>query len=202
MKNLLIFISFILVCSCSDLFECKIRQISEREESWFPKLDEKWNFSSNNESFISFTCVSEYRGIPRKKCNDYDVNQVMLLDSGYNASLYEIAFNTVIGNTEGVRSEFVFASGEIYTEFPIRITQSMACLSIADERPCRTDRYGDFYFYHSTKELNGNRYENVIEFNDPEPNRIPEVDISRFYVNQKGILRIEFYGGEVWDRVF
>ncbi len=199
MKKLLILILFF--SSCSDIFECREPILSENDKEWLPQEGEKWIFSSNNGDTMIYTCTSIISDRMGSVCNDYGLSYGLEGEKNNSYKLSDI-FYTAIVNQKSVRGGFIFHTGGTYTEFLIQISQDMGCIDITKERPCNLDFYKNSYFYHSSKELNGTIYEGVIEMNDYEPNRIPEVDISRFYVNQKGILRIEFYSGEVWDRVF
>ncbi len=174
---------------------------TERERSWIPETGDKWSFTSNNGTTFSFTCLDGIEDDRIGGCKDYEGGNVLMLDQEESAPLIYIIYGFSV-KQKGIRTGFIFHTGGMQEEFPIRVSQSMGCLDVTGEKPCNASSIGTNNVYIGTKVFNDNTYEGVIEMNDYEPNRIPEVDISRFYVNQRGILRIEFYSGEVWDRVF
>ncbi len=205
MRKLLILVS-LLVCGCSELFECKeTRYPNQGELSWFPDESDKTSFiSSLNNDTLTYVCsIAEFDKEGSICEPTYGYHHLELISSVDRFTIGNIIYRSILKKTEGLRLDFNFGVENVNPEIPVVGTyQDMGCINVTDEKPCNNERYGNSFFYHATKQLNGTTYEGVIEMNDYEPNRIPEVDISRFYVNQKGILRIEFYSGEVWDRVF
>jgi hypothetical protein len=80
--------------------------------------------------------------------------------------------------------------------------QSMGYIDIRNNQPINTESN---QYVKTTKlgthELNRKTYNDVFVIEDLKKSEVPEIDIFRFYVNPSGILRIEFYDGEIWDRV-
>ena len=101
-----------------------------------------------------------------------------------------------------INSTITYAFSQI-TDNLIPVTQQvMGSIDVRTNRPVdkeitryvKTTKLG-------THELNGEIYNDVFLIEDLDKNNVPEIDIFRFYVNPSGILRIEFYDGEIWDRI-
>ena len=61
------------------------------------------------------------------------------------------------------------------------------------------------YFVHSeylgNHTIRGREFTEVYKFTDLDKNNVPEIDVFSITVSPIGFLRIEFYSGEVWERV-
>ncbi len=205
MKKLFMLLVFPLICSCSEFLECKETRLpNERETTWFPNLRDSIVFISNSSTdLVKYTCTNAWFEYETDMCGVVIGYHTFNLLNESNFQIESFSLLSSLKRNEGLTLYYNFFPNNYQLELPVAsYSQDIGCVNVSRERPCVSERYGNSFFYHSTKQFNGITYEGVIEMNDYEPNRIPEVDISRFYVNQKGILRIEFYSGEVWDRVF
>ncbi|AFM05504.1 hypothetical protein Fleli_3172 [Bernardetia litoralis DSM 6794] len=103
---------------------------------------------------------------------------------------------------EKIVSNIGYAFSQL-TDNLIPITQQvMGLIDVKTNQPINTNSN---QYVQTTKlgthELNGKTYNDVFVIEDLSESNVPQIDIFRFYVNPSGILRIEFYDGEVWDRV-
>ncbi|AFM05500.1 hypothetical protein Fleli_3164 [Bernardetia litoralis DSM 6794] len=103
---------------------------------------------------------------------------------------------------KGINTTILYSFSQM-TENLIPISsQPMGLIDVRINQPINTE---EIDFVQTTKlgthQLNGKTYNDVFVIEDLDKNEVPEIDIFRFYVNPSGILRIEFYDGEIWDRV-
>lgn len=58
--------------------------------------------------------------------------------------------------------------------------------------------HGEYLGNHT---IRGREYTEVYRFTDLDESNVPEIDVASIIVSPMGFLRIEFYDGEVWERV-
>ena len=205
MKNILYFILVFLLISC-ELTGIKLNcdeemELTQQELTWGQEQDSILYISSTGDTIFTYLEQVLYAGLgnycpkPANKQIYYKVN----------SSDKIFLVNYFISKTEqyGSKISFQFNSSNVNSDVPvIGISQSMGSIDIETNEP-RDIREVDYAQTTKlgTHELNGEIYNNVFLIEDLKKSEVPEIDIFRFYVNPSGILRIEFYDGEVWDRI-
>jgi hypothetical protein len=103
---------------------------------------------------------------------------------------------------EKVISNIGYAFSQLTNDIIPITDQPMGLINVRTNQPINTEAID---YVQTTKlgtyTLNEKTYNDVFVIEDLKKSEVPEIDISRFYVNPSGILRIEFYDGEVWDRI-
>jgi hypothetical protein len=209
MKNIFLFSSY-FVLLCFALFSCEIEALTyKRDDSQFTKQDSVWiierkdtilyNSNLNREIILS---LYEYKG-RNGNVGKKPINMTINYNSRSNKLNRILIYITRHGNGEQSSGSVGYSFSQIneYNLIPI-IEQPMGLIDTDTNQPINTSSN---QYVKTTKlgthQLNEKTYNDVFVIEDLKKSEVPEIDIFRFYVNPSGILRIEFYDGEVWDRI-
>lgn len=146
-------------------------------------------FQYEEANFFASTCKN-----PIAVAVDYHSMEMKLNRISINITRYEEEnkSNTNIG----------YAFSQLTNNLIPIIQQKMGLIDVRTNQSINTEEVD---FVKTTKlgthQLNEKTYNDVFVIEDLDKSYVPEIDIFRFYVNPSGILRIEFYDGEIWDRV-
>ena len=209
MKNFVLYTICIYTFSIS-LFSCEFEnQIPKVENSQFTKQDSIWIierkdtivYSSNLDRKVSLS-LYEYEA-RNGKIGKKPINMTIDYTSISSRLDRIIIYITRHGNGENSVGSVGYSFSQTNEDNLIPIVdQPMGLIDTDTNQPINT---GSTQYVETTKlgthELNGEIYNNVFLIEDLKKSEVPQIDIFRFYVNPSGILRIEFYDGEVWDRI-
>ena len=206
MKNILYFILIFLLFGC-ELTGLKTScdeelEFTPQELVWGKEKDSILYLNSENSDTVKVILQSAGRDKDDSYCPKVDVKDVAYKPLNNN-KLSRVSFHLKKSEKYGSNILFKFNSSESSSQINlIGNSQDMGYIDIAKNEPIdvssidytQTTKLG-------THELNGEIYNNVFLIEDLKKSEVPEIDIFRFYVNPSGILRIEFYDGEIWDRI-
>ena len=206
MKNIFYFILIFLLLSC-ELTGLKLNcdeemEFTSQELSWGQEKDSLFYFSSTTNDTVKFNLQLAGRTKDGTICPKADVRTIIYKSINTN-EFSRMSFFLDKSERYGSQISFQFNSSNVNSDIPIvGISQSMGRINIASNQPIET-RYRDYVsnIKLGTYKLNGKVYDNVFVLEDFKESEVPQIDIFRFYVNPSGILRIEFYDGEIWDRI-
>ncbi len=206
MKNIFyILILFLLVSSC-ELTGIKTKcdeklEFTQQELSWGQEWDSLFFLSSRNDT-IKFVLLGISDAKLSSECPTPATKQI-----GYNPTntdkFSQISFHLSKSESYGSNIAYKFNSSDNNSQ--VNIVGSSQDMGYIDIEKNESIDIREIDYTQTTKlgthELNGKIYDNVFVIEDLKESEVPQIDISRFYVNPSGILRIEFYDGEIWDRV-
>ena len=206
MKYLVILGIFFLASCTQELVEIgcgdkKNTVFTVQDSTWLPNINKSLFYKKSDSTILEFK-VEDYR---IDNDNDGSCIRPIQLSVDYisNSSRLQRIFIGVSRGEYNNGYHQIFYSFSIYedTQIPF-VAQSMGIIDIEDNQPINTETT---QYVETTKlgthELNGKTYNNVFVVEDLKESEVPQIDIFRFYVNPSGILRIEFYDGEIWDRI-
>ena len=206
MKNIFCLILVFFLVSC-ELIGLKTNcdeemEFTQQELAWGQEQDSLFYLVLGRNDTMKFVLQLAGRDKDDNSCPKSDTKKIVY--KPINTSEFSrISFFLDKSEKYGSQISFQFNSNNVNSDVPlVGISQSMGRINIASNQPIET-AYRDYV--SNTKlgiyELNGRVYENVFVLEDSKESEVPQIDIFRFYVNPSGILRIEFYDGEIWDRI-
>ncbi|WP_245532608.1 hypothetical protein [Bernardetia litoralis] len=84
----------------------------------------------------------------------------------------------------------------------VGVNQTMGIIDIENNRPIiNAGAYFIYSEYLGNYTIRSREYTEVYKFTDLDESNVPEIDVSSIIVSPLGFLRIEFYDGEVWERI-
>jgi hypothetical protein len=178
---------------------CKQRTYSSfnsQDSIWLPIKEDSLLYS--NESEVVLFNLYDYRSIiiNKSKCN-YPIH----FSADYGTPNKQLFYSISI-NKSDEESTINYSFSKMSDNLVSVIAQPMGIIDMETNQPINTEAID---YVQTTKlgthTLNEKTYNDVFVIEDLKKSEVPEIDISRFYVNPSGILRIEFYDGEVWDRI-
>ena len=206
MKNILYFILIFLLFGC-ELTGLKTScdeelEFTQQELAWGQEQDSLFYLVLGRNDTMKFVLQLAGRDKDDNSCPKSDTKKIVY--KPINTSEFSrISFFLDKSEKYGSKISFQFNSSNVNSDVPvIGISQSMGSIDIETNEP-RDIREVDYAQTTKlgTHELNGKTYNNVFVVEDLKKSEVPQIDIFRFYVNPSGILRIEFYDGEIWDRI-
>ncbi|WP_338769624.1 hypothetical protein WAF17_10225 [Bernardetia sp. ABR2-2B] len=185
----------ILLSSCEDLI-CNGNQ-SDLANKWTALPTETLRFIPSIERNIIEFRVSEIvrLGSPSDCYNNYETHSIFGQDTITNEYLRGINYE-ITATQNDVQIYYSFLSADLFrggNQTPN--IQKIGCLSVLGESRCTNERneIGNFT-------INGIPHKNVVELIENRSSN--RKDVKRILVNNKGILQIEFFDGEIWSRIF
>ncbi|AFM05502.1 hypothetical protein Fleli_3168 [Bernardetia litoralis DSM 6794] len=167
-----------------------------QDSLWLPIKKDSLLYSNENGAVLFNLYDYQSITINKSKCN----NPIHF--SADYGTLNKQLFYSISINKSDEKSAINYSFSKMSDNLIPIIAQAMGIIDIETNQPINTESVD---FVQTTKlgthELNGKTYNDVFVIEDLKESEVPEIDISRFYVNPSGILRIEFYDGEIWDRV-
>ena len=83
----------------------------------------------------------------------------------------------------------------------VGVNQMMGLIDLDENQPAPPSGSGVIGEYLGNHTIRGREFTEVYKFTDLNERNVPEIDVASITVSPIGFLRIEFYDGEVWERV-
>ncbi len=196
--KILFYLSLIFILlSCQEIINCSVKK-TDLAEKWTALPTEKISFlPSIARNVIEFEVEEIVRlGLPNDCRTTYETRSIFEQDTITNTYLRGITYE-IIATENDVKIYYSFfpASPAIVGTSSPQF-QKLGCISVLQESRCTNERNEI-----GNVTINGILHREVIELkeNKSRPN---QKEIKQILANKKGILRIEFYDGEIWNRIF
>jgi hypothetical protein len=205
--SILIILVFSFLTSCiQDIGKIGCGEITDVE---FDRQDSVWilptidtlYYQSNQGDSILLTLYEEKLDMLSVTNCKRPVVYMLAYSCDRNIGLVQL-INTRYDFKEKIDATMLYSFSQLTNNLIPITAQKMGLIDTQTNQPINTS---STQYVQTTKlgthELNGKTYNDVFVIEDLKKSEVPEIDIFRFYVNPSGILRIEFYDGEVWDRI-
>ena len=203
---LIIFILSLFTSCIEDINKIGCGEITnvefDRQDSvWVLEAKDSLYYQSNRgENIVLSLFENKVHQLSIENCNR-PIGLILSYSCSKKIGLVNVAV-TRYEQKEGINTTILYSFSQM-TENLIPISSQP--MGLIDVRMNQSINIEEIDFIQTTKlgthELNGEIYNNVFLIEDLKKSEVPQIDIFRFYVNPSGILRIEFYDGEIWDRI-
>lgn len=208
MKNV-IYILLLLTCllSSCDIIELidgckdpKAVELTDNDKIWMPDSIQyfvKENDTFRIETLFTKPIYSESAVIDCKKPVLYKSSPITEKISKKNLVLY----TNINKSSRETNISYEFFKG-IPNNLVVGVNQVMGMIDLETQNVIPLDNidyvHGEYLGNHT---IRGREYTEVYKFTDLNENNTPEIDVASIIVSPIGFLRIEFYDGEVWERI-
>ncbi|AFM05501.1 hypothetical protein Fleli_3166 [Bernardetia litoralis DSM 6794] len=207
MKNILFITLLLFIVSSCDLIDAvdgcdtpEKMELTENDQKWIPK-DSIQYFAVNNDTFNlpSYSFSVDYLYDTKIDCRIPIVYSKSLATKYIpNANITIYIGITREANYANISYNF---SKNTNTQIVGR-SQLMGTIDLDRNLPIpMEDSYSIHSEYLGNYTIRGREYTEVYKFTDLDESNVPEIDVSSIIVSPLGFLRIEFYDGEVWERI-
>ncbi len=207
MKNIFIILLLFIVSSC-DLIDAidgcenpEPMELTENDKNWIPK-DSVQYFAIYQDTFSIKIGLSEplhdhQNIIDCAKPVIYRTSLATKYIPNSNLAVYANLYKS----KKETNISYTF-SKSTPNNLAVGTNQMMGMIDLDTNLPVPMD---DSYFVHSeylgNHTIRGREYTEVYKFTDLDESNVPEIDVASIIVSPIGFLRIEFYSGEVWERI-
>ena len=206
MKNIFYFLLFstLLLGSCDTLElidgckDPKPIELTENDKRWL--TDSIQYFISENDTFQirgGGFIILDKEGVinckmPIQHKSSIQIDEISTKNLTVYLSIYKSPNETNIA--------YIF-SKDTPNNLVVGVNQTMGMIDLINNRPAPPNGSRIIGEYLGNYTIRGREYTEVYKFTDLDESNIPEIDVASIIVSPMGFLRIEFYDGEVWERV-